>query len=35
LDLEDQIIRDTMVSKDGRFIDGKIKDVLDLETLKL
>jgi NAD(P) transhydrogenase subunit alpha len=34
-DMGDQIIKDTMVSKDGEFIDGKIKDVLDLANLKL
>ncbi len=35
IDTDDQIIKDTMVSKDGKFIDGKIKDVLNLESLKL
>lgn len=34
-DLADPIIRDTLVSRDGEFIDGKIKDVLDLDGLKL
>jgi NAD(P) transhydrogenase subunit alpha len=34
-DTEDPIIKDTLVSKDGDFIDGKIKNVLDLENLKL
>ena len=34
-DMEDPIVKDTLVSRDGRFIDGKIKDVLDMENLKL
>jgi len=28
-DMEDQIVRDTMVSRDGEFIDKRIKEVLD------
>jgi len=34
-DMQDPIIKDTLVSKDGEFIDGKIKAVLDLNSLKL
>lgn len=35
IDLEDPIIKDTLVSKDGEFIDEKIKNVLDMEILKM